>query len=543
LIQVVLFGPSHQRLWYLWLIFACFRMSELAAVIGGGGRPAELCSPWLWSKWNWARLVSQLVYTLSWFDAQTWVTLLALGILVVVECMVWVLKAVGPALRQTWLLVCTLCLWVKLAVVTGCHWVELGLAIYGIGLATAFTWLRQKAPAARVHALRAWGRITRVLWVLVAAALLSFPWQFTILEQSDKGLAFLLPVVQLVLLHLLSWLCNRRMLLAKRLSLHFTKRLVSVHNLLGAAVCLNWCVLSTEAIASGSIYESAKGASTRGVYVPNMRAHVAAHYGLSAVYSVLLVGVHAVVASQAARRKLQFAAALLLWLPKTAAGLVKCLLLTWPLAVARAVGQQVHALCGALLSACYRLGSCCSTQLLQTGEFMRSAVSTPVLVLDAASDTAAAASRHWAQAVRQHALSAPAAARDTCVCMATAAAAAAGALLQPAAHARKVRSVADSQCSGSMTGGKQLHPSPAAAVTAQGMHKQHLQTGCPLHDCVVCLDAPRSVALLPCRHVALCDDCFAGMQRKAQLAGCGVLPCCPMCRAEVQQHVGGLILA
>jgi hypothetical protein len=42
------------------------------------------------------------------------------------------------------------------------------------------------------------------------------------------------------------------------------------------------------------------------------------------VYSVLLVAVHAMVVSQTVRSKLQFAAAFLLRLPKTAAGLVQC---------------------------------------------------------------------------------------------------------------------------------------------------------------------------------------------------------------------------
>jgi hypothetical protein len=74
------------------------------------------------------------------------------------------------------------------------------------------------------------------------------------------------------------------------------------------------------------------------------------------------------------------------------------------------------------------------------------------------------------------------------------------------------------------------------------MRKQQQRQVDPcVSDCVVCLDAPRSVALFPCRHVVLCDACFVGLQRQAECAG-GHL-CCPMCRAEVQQHAGALIMA
>lgn len=64
-----------------------------------------------------------------------------------------------------------------------------------------------------------------------------------------------------------------------------------------------------------------------------------------------------------------------------------------------------------------------------------------------------------------------------------------------------------------------------------------------LQDCVVCLDAPRSVALLPCGHVVLCSSCFGQLHRQAQGKGCGGTFCCPLCRTEVQSHVGSLIWA
>lgn len=59
-------------------------------------------------------------------------------------------------------------------------------------------------------------------------------------------------------------------------------------------------------------------------------------------------------------------------------------------------------------------------------------------------------------------------------------------------------------------------------------------------DCIVCFEARRSVSLLPCGHVALCKKCFAHVRQQAKAAGS--VPCCPLCRTEVKQHVGGLVV-
>ncbi len=53
--------------------------------------------------------------------------------------------------------------------------------------------------------------------------------------------------------------------------------------------------------------------------------------------------------------------------------------------------------------------------------------------------------------------------------------------------------------------------------------------------CVVCLDAPRCKALLPCKHVPLCGGA-------ACAAALGVPPRCPLCRAAVDDFVDGLFL-
>jgi hypothetical protein len=45
--------------------------------------------------------------------------------------------------------------------------------------------------------------------------------------------------------------------------------------------------------------------------------------------------------------------------------------------------------------------------------------------------------------------------------------------------------------------------------------------------CVVCQDAPKSVLLLPCRHLCVCKECMARL--KADRSGC----VCPICRGSV----------
>lgn len=53
--------------------------------------------------------------------------------------------------------------------------------------------------------------------------------------------------------------------------------------------------------------------------------------------------------------------------------------------------------------------------------------------------------------------------------------------------------------------------------------------------CVVCMDAPRSVLLLPCKHLALCGDCSHQLQGSSN-------NCCPVCRVQVTQHIAGVYM-
>ncbi|CAM9694786.1 unnamed protein product, partial [Choristocarpus tenellus] len=48
--------------------------------------------------------------------------------------------------------------------------------------------------------------------------------------------------------------------------------------------------------------------------------------------------------------------------------------------------------------------------------------------------------------------------------------------------------------------------------------------------CCVCQDRPRSVVLLPCRHLCLCSTC-------ADEAGAEPLRDCPLCRAVIDERL------
>ena len=47
--------------------------------------------------------------------------------------------------------------------------------------------------------------------------------------------------------------------------------------------------------------------------------------------------------------------------------------------------------------------------------------------------------------------------------------------------------------------------------------------------CVVCISNPKTVLLLPCRHMCVCPTCYDSILR--------VEPLCPLCRAHVETHI------
>jgi hypothetical protein len=79
---------------------------------------------------------------------------------------------------------------------------------------------------------------------------------------------------------------------------------------------------------------------------------------------------------------------------------------------------------------------------------------------------------------------------------------------------------------------QQLHVQPPAAA-APLLHGAAEDPESP--SCVICLDAPRSVVLLPCKHLALCSApaCAAMM---------GAPPRCPLCRVVVVDTLVGVFL-
>jgi len=72
-------------------------------------------------------------------------------------------------------------------------------------------------------------------------------------------------------------------------------------------------------------------------------------------------------------------------------------------------------------------------------------------------------------------------------------------------------------------------------VLRQERVKEELtRNGC----CVVCMDAPRDCAVMPCGHVCLCSQCLPSFQA-ASLGdvdeGDTSVGRCPICRAEISQ--------
>jgi hypothetical protein len=67
--------------------------------------------------------------------------------------------------------------------------------------------------------------------------------------------------------------------------------------------------------------------------------------------------------------------------------------------------------------------------------------------------------------------------------------------------------------------------------------------------CVVCMTSPRSVLILPCKHVVLCEGCTSRLRdraRKASPVGPAAAashPQCPVCRDAFTDVICGVFLA
>lgn len=55
------------------------------------------------------------------------------------------------------------------------------------------------------------------------------------------------------------------------------------------------------------------------------------------------------------------------------------------------------------------------------------------------------------------------------------------------------------------------------------------KTNDPYHFCVICQDKMKSIVLLPCRHLCLCQDCFRQLRRYRRE--------CPMCRQPYEHSI------
>jgi len=91
--------------------------------------------------------------------------------------------------------------------------------------------------------------------------------------------------------------------------------------------------------------------------------------------------------------------------------------------------------------------------------------------------------------------------------------------------------------------------SSAAAKAAAAEGPSHAEEALiQLKHCVVCLDEPRSVLLLPCKHLVLCGGCMLAMQRQVRqdlITGDSTQRevLCPVCREPAAHMVTGVILS
>jgi chemotaxis protein histidine kinase CheA len=80
--------------------------------------------------------------------------------------------------------------------------------------------------------------------------------------------------------------------------------------------------------------------------------------------------------------------------------------------------------------------------------------------------------------------------------------------------------------------GAQPGSSTTAAVQTETSNSSSSSSGVrPRKKCIVCMDRPRDVLLLPCKHLVLCSGCAE------QMEGRGALDSCPYCRQACSKRV------
>lgn len=416
--------------------------------------------------------------------------------------------------------------------------------------ARAVLWLRASMPYAR----RAWVRVCKVLWLLVAADMVSLPWQHVMLDSYDtsyepRGLALLLPLVQILAVHMLLMLNRPAPKGAAKRALQAWVDIVSrVQHCLAAVLAVNWFCLAAAAIVSLSdnIFQASTVTVGGEVHLGGVRAHLVGHFVATGVYTLLSAAVAVVVSSKAAQAQLQCSVAFLHWLPFAVVSRL------------RSAGMLcMHAVCTAARVAVgrpYAALVCCKHWLVSSSNRCKSISTALVVHLPAqllARMLAGLRCMHTACskgvcAALAHTSAAPAAVLRAWTCAVQAALAAAATAAHWGRAAEGIQHGAVEEDAPQQTAEAEAVESAAQTVSTEvplvevpdvatrtavpaKKHTKKMRASCMVHDCVVCLDAPRSVALFPCRHIALCDHCFADLQRQAQRMSaqmpCLAVPC------------------
>lgn len=399
------------------------------------------------------------------------------------------------------------------------------------GVAFAALWLQRQVPVVQRTVRHIWAHMSNVLWLLVAVILISFPWQYSWmyahLEGQEKGLAVLPPLVQLAIGHLLLEINMPELSGAAGRALSgWVGRVLTVQHALAVALAVNWLALTAAAIVSTSIFTDGNGnGQSGGWYLGSVRVHLLAHFVLTGAYALLQVAPRLVIASQPVRA---------IW-GSLAASLcrLRCCGMVCSQTARVAVIAVFGKLCG-LLACAWRCAQSCAIRCLSlVSKWGFAAVRTPTRLLPlmvAAEQSLRGSFRRCVTALLHKAVAAPTAALGPLAsvvqaCLATARAAACSHTTEPS-----------QQTDAAVISAPSADAASPVATAPSSMCRQHLQSSSELTvpECVVCFEARRSVLLLPCRHILLCDGCFEKVQQQDNL--------CPMCRTECTHHVGGLII-